>query len=392
MALLEKKSRETLRELKSYTFPKLHTGKDWYIDFYAFNPATGTMRRKKIKLNHIEKIVQRRKYADGLINRLFGKLERGWNPWIEAENEKSYKTFSEAVAHYRRYIDKMFADGVYREETYASYISFIRNIEHYNAGLKVPITYIYQFNADFVGDFIEHVYIDRNNSIQTRNNYLSYLNVFSTFLVENRYLKTRPTEGFSKISRRHVPKNRTVIAEADVIRLAAYLNEQNRHYLLACYVLHYCLIRPKEMSMIRIEHISLKNKTLFIPSDSSKNRKEATVTIPLKVMRLMIDLRIFDSAGKCYLFSEGFMPGIEYRNEKQFRDYWQHHVRKDLKFPAKYKFYSLKDTGITSMLRKFDTLTVRDQARHSSILMTDIYTPHDIQQANELIVNHDGVF
>jgi len=38
-----------------------------------------------------------------------------------------------------------------------------------------------------------------------------------------------------------------------------------------------------------------------------------------------------------------------------------------------------------------DILTVRDQARHSSILITDIYTPKDIQQANQLLLNYKGV-
>jgi hypothetical protein len=32
-----------------------------------------------------------------------------------------------------------------------------------------------------------------------------------------------------------------------------------------------------------------------------------------------------------------------------------------------------------------DVLSVRDQARHSSILITDTYTPHDIAKANPLI-------
>jgi hypothetical protein len=85
-------------------------------------------------------------------------------------------------------------------------------------------------------------------------------------------------------------------------------------------------------------------------------------------------------------------PGSEYRSEKQFRDFWLHHVRKPLNFDTRYKFYSLKDTGITNMLRHYDVLSVRDQARHSSILMTDIYTPHDIQTANELIKNYEDNF
>ena len=82
-----------------------------------------------------------------------------------------------------------------------------------------------------------------------------------------------------------------------------------------------------------------------------------------------------------------------WHSEKQFRDYWTHYVRKNLKFPASYKFYSLKDTGVTTMLRsRIDNISVRDQARHSSILITDIYTPHDIEKANPIIKNFDTVF
>ena len=67
-------------------------------------------------------------------------------------------------------------------------------------------------------------------------------------------------------------------------------------------------------------------------------------------------------------------------------------MRKDLKFSDRYKFYSLKDTGITNMLRaNTDVLSVRDQARHSSILITDIYTPKDIREANRLLMNYKGV-
>lgn len=55
-----------------------------------------------------------------------------------------------------------------------------------------------------------------------------------------------------------------------------------------------------------------------------------------------------------------------------------------------YKFYSLKDTGITAMLRKHDVLTVRDQTRHSSIDITNIYTPQDVRAANEKLKEWEG--
>ena len=90
-----KKSTTNIDAIKKYTVPSLVEGVDWYIKFYAYDPSGNRMRLKKIKLNHIKKIGQRRRYADGLMKRLITKLESGWNPWIEAENEKAYHTFEE---------------------------------------------------------------------------------------------------------------------------------------------------------------------------------------------------------------------------------------------------------------------------------------------------------
>jgi hypothetical protein len=109
----------------------------------------------------------------------------------------------------------------------------------------------------------------------------------------------------------------------------------------------------------------LKKQTVFVDDTISKNKKSAVVTLPAKVIELMIELEIFRNPSSYYLFSDGFMPGESRRNEKQFRDYWSHYVRKHLRFPKEYKFYSLKDTGI--------------------------YTPQDIRDANPILLNYKGV-
>ena len=146
------------------------------------------------------------------------------------------------------------------------------------------------------------------------------------------------------------------------------------------------------MAKLKLSNFNLAKQTIFVQDSVSKNRKDGLITLPAKVIHLMLDLNIFNSPDDYYLFSDNFKPGKTEKSEKMFRDYWRYHVRKHLKLSDKYKFYSLKDTGITNMLRHYDVLSVRDQARHSSILMTDIYTPHDIQVANELIKNYDGTF
>ena len=145
------------------------------------------------------------------------------------------------------------------------------------------------------------------------------------------------------------------------------------------------------MTFLTIGDIRPSSQTLLLHGENTKNRNDAVITLPAKVIRLMLELEVFRFPSHYYLFSDGFKPGRERKSEKMFRDYWTRCVRKDLDLPEQYKFYSLKDTGITNMLRaNHDVLTVRDQARHSSILITDTYTPKDIQAANEALKNYDG--
>ncbi len=68
--------------VKQYTRAVLREGKEWYIEFYAYDPALARLRRKKIKVNRIKKITERRAYAREVIGRINIQLQRGWNPWI----------------------------------------------------------------------------------------------------------------------------------------------------------------------------------------------------------------------------------------------------------------------------------------------------------------------
>ena len=381
-------------EIVSYTPPQLYTGKEWYIGFMAFDPALGKLHRKRIKINHVHGgVCAKRKYAQDLLKRLNEQLSQGWNPWIEAEYGKSYNKFEEVCEHYKRYITKLYKDDVFREETFVAYSSFLRNLRQYNEQRDIPITYIYQLNSAYVVAFLDHIYIDRENTAQTRDNYLGWLRVFASYLTKNSYHSSKFTDGLDVLGKRSIKKQRTVIPPNILDSLKTWLINHNKHYLLACYILHYCFIRPKEMSKIKIGDISVKHQTIFVSGDIAKNRCDAVVTLNKKIITLMIDLGVLTYPTNYYLFSSGCRPGVEYRSEKQFRDYWHLHLRPALKLKPQYKFYSLKDTGVTAMLRNnVDKLSIRDQARWHSVLMADIYTPHDIQDANELLKDYDTDF
>ena len=366
------------------------------IVFYAFDPEKGELRRKRIKLNrelkHIKGRRAKKEYVQGIVERLRDELKAGWNPWMQQSDSLVYTSWVDMNDRYKAYLAKQLNEHNMREDTVTGYLSRHKILCEWVARERKNVRYAYQFDKRLVDAFLDYVFLDRDNTIRTRNNYLNWLKSYSSWMLGKCFIEQDPTAGIPQMKNRSGKKNRDVIPDGVLLQIHDYLEKNNRHYLLACYLLHYLFVRPHEISCLKIEDFSLKNKTLLIHGDIAKNWQDAVVTLPMHVIDLMLDLGVFQHPGNYYLFSDGFKPGRKYCSEKKFRDYWLNHLRKDLKFSDRYKFYSLKDTGITNMLRaNTDVLSVRDQARHSSILITDIYTPKDIKKANELLMNYRGV-
>lgn len=365
-------------EILPYTYPALYEGKQWYIGFYAIDPATGLMRRKRYKLSHIKGNKQRRRYAQRMIYEIMEKLDHGWNPWVHEEPLITPPGFDETCDKYKDYVDTRTKKGTLRSDTARSYHSYLRVFREWCTGRKQPVTKCYQLTKSLCAEFLDYVYMDMGASACTRNCYKVWMSgSFFAWMVEHDILKEKPTEGIKSLPKSKEPKSRTVIPEKELVRLKDYLQLENPHFLLAVYLLFYCFIRPKEMSMLRIRDFNLHDGTVTIPGVFSKNGKTENVTLPTKVIHHMLDLGIFNSPASYYLFSVKFKPGKEYRKPKAMGDWWKYHVVQDLGWPRSHLMYSLKDTGITRLLHHADVLTVRDQARHSDISITNIYAQRE---------------
>lgn len=373
--------------VKQYTVPVLREGATWYIEFYAFDPAENKLRRKRIKINRIKSIKKRRAYARDVMKRISQQLSEGWNPWLKKDCNNLF-TIQEALNGYEAYIDKMYNSGNYRKLTYVGYKSYIKNLREYIKDVAT-IYYLYQFDKGYITRFLDHIFIERDNGARTRNNYLSWLSVFCGWCVEHNYLQYRPTDGIAYIDKRHIRKSREIIPLPVVKRIYEWVSENDPHFLLACQLLYNCFIRPVEMTRLKIGMINIKESTITIPADASKNHETMVVTLPKKVIMTARDLGIFEHEDSCYIFSNMLRPGRKMIDTVVFRHHWEK-VRNALGFTKEYQFYSLKDTGITEMLEKrMASIAVRDQARHSSLAITELYTKH-IEKANPDVVNWEG--
>lgn len=386
--LPQKKKNTFLRAVVfQHTPPVLREHKEWYIEFYVFDPALNTMRRKRMKINRINPISKRRKYAKEVMARISEQLLRGWNPWIERD-ERSLYLLEDVFSKYELSIDKMFSIGCYRKDTYAGYKSYLKIFREYTRTLD-PITYLYQLDKHYIIRYLDYIFIEKGCSGQTRNNHLTWLQVFCGWCIDKSIMKVRATDGVSRIDKRLLKKNRVIIPLDTVRKIGAYLDENDRHFLLACHLLYSCFIRPVEMTRLKVGWFNVQRSTITIPGHASKNKETLVVTLPRKVMKFIIDLGVLSSPIDDFVFSEKLLPGPVQIDTKIFRDHWAK-VRNALSLPKEYQFYSLKDTGITEMLdQNMASIAVRDQARHSSLEITEVYTRHS-QQANPSILNWDG--
>ena len=362
-----RKKLNSLSEVLKFTYPKLHTGNKWYVDFYAYDPADGKMRRKKYHLDNIAKITERRKRANELIESLTKLLREGWSPWIDADSNRAYTLLEDALNKYEAFIERM-----PKYKTRKSYTSRLNILRKYNAQRLLPIRYVYQFDTAFVSDFLDYIYLDRETNPRTRNNYRQWCQSLAAFFIEKQYLKSNPVEAIKDIA--EIGKKRQPLSAPMLKQLEAHLRDAHPFFYLACMMEYYTFIRPEELSHIKLEDISIKEQSVFISATVSKNKHDGKVGLNDKVIKFMIDLGVFKYPNNYYLFGPKVSRPSETRSDSEmFRRKWNTLVRKGLGWSDCYQFYSLKDSGLRDLANAEGIVIARDQARHTDVSTTNKY-------------------
>lgn len=367
-------------DLVGYTPPTLHKGVRWFVDFSAYDPACGLMRRKRYYITDNLSISAKKHRAAEIMEVLTKQLCQGWNPWLTNDESRGFVLFENCLERYSEYVDRMD-----RKRTRQSYSSKVNILKDFIAVQTNPIKYAYQFDVTFCTDFIDWIFLDRESSPRTRNNYRGWLYSLAEFLIARKHIKTNPVEHI-RVMPEH-EKFRKDLSPQMLKQMATHLNKVDKPFYLACLMQYYTLIRPGEMSNLKIGDISIKRQSVFVSKEFSKNHKDAEVGLNKIVIKLMLDLGIFNYPNDFYLFGSKFKPSKEKYGAYQFNIRWKA-MRKALNWDDCYQFYSLKDSGIRDLANAQGVVVARDQARHSDISTTNKYIQkHGVQQVT---LNFEG--
>lgn len=355
---------------------------NFYVAYSVINPETKKYVVRRIKLNYIKSKQQRKNYAIELVKMINSKLANGFNPFVSSRSEKLV-LLSDAVTMFLRHKKREVETGVICIDTFSDYKQQLTSFQQF---VKNDCL-CFKIKAVDINSFLDDIYITQCLSAVTRNHYLQTLRTFFNFCVKHGILADNPTTNINNV--KHGIKKRVAIPESELHNIFAYLaNKGEKWFILACSWLYGCFIRPTEICGVKIRDISFKNQTVFIPAEISKNRKSQTVTIPKNIITMLLDLKIYEYPSDYYICGVDFKPSEKKAKSRIFRDRWLQ-LRKELNLPTSYQFYSLKDSGITKMISILNVSEVRDQARHSNIAITDVYTDRSKHTGNDNIKKLD---
>lgn len=340
-------------------------GKEACVVYYVLNPDIGKLVRKRVKINRVHGARARAEYARQLCHEINVRLFEGWNPFTEGTAFHDGITLKKGLEEFlnaRR-------DAV-RPDTIRNYRSYLKWTTEYLAEqgkLLLPMKTFTAADAEKMAWTLAH---RPRIAIRTYNSYLHFFKNLFNFFISKTWLRENP---FGRMSvRKADEKRRTIIPLEDRTRIARYFMEHDLcPYLYVMQLCYKCLVRPKEIMMLQIRHVDFVEKMLHIPAEVSKNHKPRTIAIPVEIMNYL-DL-ISHRDPEEYIFSDDYLPGTELKTSRYTARTWAK-MRKDLKLPSCYQFYSLKDTGITELLESgVPAKYVKELADHHSLSVTERY-------------------
>ncbi len=367
-----------------YSLPRLHKGAKWYVDFYCMDRGRGCMRRKKYYIKMGMPVRERTKYARELIARLSTLLRCGWNVWSGGgKGMRTYTSLNVLADIYKEHISKSVAAGTLRPSSEVRYLSYLRTFLRWSSEVRrEPLAAAYEITREVVIDYLDYLLLDCELSATSRNCYLVWLSSFCGFLADRGYIDGNPCHGIGKL--REGAKFREPFTAAQLEQLREYLLRENPHYYLACLLTYYGLIRPLELTYIKVGDISVQEMAITLHGVHTKNGRDAAVAINARIVRHMVSLGVLAAPSHYYLFGPQFRPSEKRVAVQTIRSKFAT-IRRALRWPMTLQYYSLKDAGIRDLANAEGVVIARDQARHSDISTTNKYIKrHDMQVHDEV--------
>ncbi|MCQ2339243.1 MAG: site-specific integrase [Paludibacteraceae bacterium] len=230
-----------------------------------------------------------------------------------------------------------------------------------------------------------------DKSTRSINNYIKSHRLFFSWGIEEELITNNP---FAQLKlQRNEEKRRDLVPENALKQVKDYLVEHDQKgFLLVCMLIYSGFIRPKEIRELRVRDIHMKDHCIIVPPEVSKNHCSRIVGITPEIENLMHDLRLDILPEDYFICGKDLTPSKMSAPDASYRKAWLE-MRRELNFPETMQLYSLKDSGITTMLENgVPAIDVMKQAGHHDLAMTTRYASHKDTRIAQKMYNNNLSF
>ena len=358
-----------------FTPARLVQGLRWYIEFYQTNPTSKKLERVREyrQMNRIKDIQERQKFASRVINDLNTNLLPFGYPHVQNNLLPNHITLLDAVN--KAYLIKCRSDRKKTSQTYGTVVNyFIDYIK--KRGRENTVLNEFTFRDAMM--FMDHAISEKKMAPQTYNNYRQFLVAIWNELVERAYIIENPWTRVKK--QKATDKNRHMLSNADAQMILNEAYNSDKMLFLSILLLHNCFIRPEEQRGLKVNMINLKDGTIYIPGEISKNKRSDTVTIPSAILPYFYEIGIDKLHLNDFIFGKSLKPhptvkcgsnALNNQHNKLINILFQ---KKKLRSISGISLYSWKDTGAMALIRGgIDIYEVMRQMRHTDLSTTQKY-------------------
>jgi len=220
-------------------------------------------------------------------------------------------------------------------------------------------------------NYVDYMTSVKKYSPTTTLNHISTLHLIFNHMVKREYLSENPFQNVDKPKKVESKQNIAYTNdEIQLIKNEAIISNPQLWNILQ--VIYYTYLRPVEITRLKIEHILLDKKKIFVPGEISKNKKSSFLEIPSHLISVFEDLKNYPK--HFYVFGKNGEP-----SEKKIGNNWMgrkhSEILEKVGITEKGKtLYSWKHTGVVEAYKNgIDIKSIQLQCRHHSIQQTDTY-------------------
>nr|WP_319266083.1 site-specific integrase [uncultured Draconibacterium sp.] len=394
-----------MRRKKLFRTPYLYDAggdisKSWWIELGYRDPKDGKMKRKRYQeeLSLLKTKKARYLKAEELIKIYTAKLNKGWTPLDDLKNQVVYEDeleYHEAARIYGRkrkanknirfygseYISHV--KGISAKKTFESYRGKIREFTSWLEREKLVDNDLGTFDHDLITHFFDYLINDRQLARRTVEKYRMTLQKFFAFLINRKILIENPVHDID-VPETDEDFSAMPFLDDDMERILPAMREQDPQLFLAALLQYFCFIRPgNELLNLQVKHINFGARTILVPKNIAKKRKERVIDIPAQLFDVLQQHGIHTYGKEMFLIGPFGRPGNRQIGTNTLRNRFNK-FRDDLDLSKSYKWYSFKHTGAGKLLESGATIVeLMNQLGHTDITSTYRYIRQHFGERSE---------